>query len=308
MASVSSASENRQATCVACLEPINTGAKICPNCGSSQIPRNWQVVSLALKWIGGTVTTVSLLVGVITLSQYYLDWKERRDTIAEIVEAADWLIKSENYLQAWQMYGQAAELNPSSTGVRDGRFKLSLIWVRNFQVDKSKLDETLNRITEILYRGLLKSDPRKTATILAHVGYVQVIRKINGLPIFTDVESLFEQALLASPNDVYANAMYARWLLLERHMTVARLDQAEQFYSKALATGHEHAYVRSLQLVGFTPYTFTYSDEVERGALTILIKACIEMMQNGESQPAPYSQNKILDGYGGLGKAVDISG
>ena len=44
------------------------------------------------------------------------------------------------------MYGQAAELNPSSTGVRDGRFKLSLIWVRNFQVDKSKLDETLSRI------------------------------------------------------------------------------------------------------------------------------------------------------------------
>ncbi len=38
--------------------------------------------------------------------------------------------------------------------------------------------------------------------------------------MFTDVESLFEQAPDSSPNNVYANAMYARWLMLKRSMTI----------------------------------------------------------------------------------------
>ena len=102
------------AACVACLEPIRPGAVTCPHCGSSQVPHRWQVLSRALKWIGGIVTTISLVVGVITLSQYYLDWREQRADIAEIVAAADWLIKSESYPQAWQMYARAAAINPTT--------------------------------------------------------------------------------------------------------------------------------------------------------------------------------------------------
>ena len=128
MASLPNAHENRQSACVACLEPIRRGANTCPHCGSSQIPHKWQIVSQTLKWIGGIVTIISLIGGVITLGRYYQDWQERRDTIAEMVAAADWLIKTENYQQAWQMYNQAAEINPSSSLVRDGRFRLSLQW------------------------------------------------------------------------------------------------------------------------------------------------------------------------------------
>ncbi len=298
--------DKSQSKCVACFEPIQQGATTCPHCRSSQVPHKWQIVSQTLKWIGAIVTIVSLLGGVITLSRYYQDWQERRETVAEIVAAADWLIKSENYLQAWQMYQQAAEINPSSALVRDGRFKLSLVWIRDFQIDKSILDQTLNSITETLYRGLANSDAAQTATILAHVGYVQVIRKVNRLPIYTDLEALFQQALQSDPDSVYANAMYARWMLLAKPMTVAQLQRGGALFDKALATRQQRDYVRRLQILSFTNYSYGSNDAIERGALTALIEACIDMMQNGEAPPTRDARYNILDGYGRMGKAEHV--
>lgn len=306
MTSAQNDNENRRAACVACLEPIQTGAAICPHCGTSQRPHRWRNFSQALKWIGGIVTTISLVVGVITLSRFYLDWKERHDAVSEIVETAGWLIRSDNYLQAWDMYAKAAELNPSSVEVRDGRFRLSLLWIRDFSIETERLDQTLTSITETLYRGLPGADADRSAEILAHIGYIQVLRHINRLPVFTDVESLFEQALEASPENVYANAMYARWLMLEKPMTVERLDLAERYYGNALASGRERAYVRRLQFVGITGYSYGYSDDIERNALVKLIGISIDMRVNSEGYPNRDSLRKILDGYGLMGKAEHV--
>jgi len=124
MAPTPDAQQNQQALCVACREPIRPDANTCPHCRSSQLPHKWQIISQTLKWIGGIVTIISLVMGIITLSRYYQDWQERRETVDEIVTAAQWLIKTENYQQAWDMYKQAAEINPSSALVRAGRFDL----------------------------------------------------------------------------------------------------------------------------------------------------------------------------------------
>ncbi len=306
MTSAQNDNEDRRTACIACLEPIRIGAAICPHCGTSQRPRRWRNFSQALKWIGGIVTTISLVVGIITLSRYYLDWKERHDAVSEIVEAAGWLIRSENYLQAWDMYTMAAELNPSSVEVRYGRFRLSLEWIRDFSIEKERLDSTLTSITEIMYRGLPGAGADPGAEILAHIGYIQVLRHINRLPVFTDVESLFEQALDSNPDNVYANAMYARWLMLEKPMTVERLDLAQRYYDRALASGRERAYVRSLQFVGITGYSYGHRDDIERNALTKLIGISIDMRENAEDYPNRDSLQKILDGYGPMGKAEHV--
>jgi len=55
------ASETQVSSCVACLEPIRNGARICPHCGASQLPQRWHNFSEVLKWIGGMVTIVSCL-------------------------------------------------------------------------------------------------------------------------------------------------------------------------------------------------------------------------------------------------------
>ena len=205
------------------------------------------------------------------------------------------------------MLGKAAELNPGSVLVRDGRFKLAKVWVRDFQLEKCKLGETLDAITEILYRGLPDAAADDETSILAHIGYVQVIRKLNNLGVFVDVKALFDQALLKSPNNVYANTIYARWLLGQRPMTVGTIKQAEDFFNTALKYAKEQKqFVRQLQFRGLEDYTYGYSDVIEQAALLVLIKASIRMMLDGEPRPHAQSRNRILDGYGSMGKAQHV--
>ena len=296
MASGQYDNENRQTACIACLEPIRNGAGTCPHCGSSQYSQRWHNFSQALKWVGGIVTTISLVVGVITLSRFYLDWKERSDALSEIVAAADWLIDSKNYLQAWDMYARAADLNPSSSKVREGRVNLSLLWIRDFSIEKEKVDETLTSLTATLYRGLHGADANQRARILAHIGYIQLLRHIEQLPVFTDVESLFDRAREASPENVYANAMYARWLLQETPTTVEQLDEAQQFYDRALvtATEKERAYVRRLQ---FDSFKLGADPDIARNAFVKLIGISIDMHKNAEGYPAWANLWKIFGGY-----------
>ena len=87
-------SDNSNTSCIACHEPIRQGACVCRYCGTSQKHGLWKRLSNILKWVGGVVTVISLVVGMVTLSGYYQDWRERHDAVAELVDAADWLIKS----------------------------------------------------------------------------------------------------------------------------------------------------------------------------------------------------------------------
>ena len=176
----------------------------------------WKRLSNILKWVGGVVTVISLVVGMVTLSGYYQDWREKHDAVAELVDAADWLIKTEDYGQAWQMYEEALKLVPSSAKTLHGQFKLAKVWLKNFSSSKETADEVLNRITSILYRGLRKADADEIATILAHVGWAQVMRAGRSMAVNVDVDAVFQEALRSSPNNVYANVMLGYWLLIGR--------------------------------------------------------------------------------------------
>jgi hypothetical protein len=207
-------SDNSNTSCIACHEPISLGASVCRYCGTSQKSGLWKRLSNILKWVGGIVTVISLVVGMVTLSGYYQDWRERHDAVAELVDAADWLIKAEDYGQAWQMYEEALKLVPNSAKTLRGQFKLAKVWLRNFSSSKETADEILNRITSILYRGLRKADADEVATILAHVGWAQVIRAGRSMAVNVDADTVFLDALRSSPGNVYANVMSGYWILI----------------------------------------------------------------------------------------------
>jgi hypothetical protein len=114
---------------------------------SACVACRWQTISTVLKWIGGAVTVISLLVGVRTLTGIYQDWGERRDAVQELVNAADWLIKTQHYPQAWEMYTEARELSPSAPAVRAGQFELAKLWLRNFAEPGETAGKTLDRLT-----------------------------------------------------------------------------------------------------------------------------------------------------------------
>jgi tetratricopeptide (TPR) repeat protein len=279
---------------------------VCRYCGSYQKHGFWKKLSNILKWVGGVVTVISLVVGMVTLSGYYQDWRERHDAVAELVDAADWLIKAEDYGQAWQMYEDALKLVPSSAKTLHGQFKLAKVWLRNFSSSKETADEVLNRITSILYRGLRKADADEVATILAHVGWAQVIRAGRSMAVNVDVNAVFLDALSSSSGNVYANVMFGYWILIGRGVTVKDITLAQSKFALALSSNDERAFVRQLQFSSLVDLSYGRDDEVEQEALIALLRASFSMMQNGEPKPAERFRFKILDAYGYMGRAEHI--
>lgn len=308
---------NNTVDCIACKEPIRSAATVCRYCGSVQKPQRniWSNFSGVLKWIGGIVTVISLVIGTVTLSRHYFDWQETRDSVSELVSAADWLVKSEAYAQAWQVYEEALTLAPSSTAIRKGQYQLAKQWLRDFDLEKSRVDEILSRITVILYRNVNEADKQELATALAHIGWVQVLRSRYFLPVDADVDSLFEQALRADPNNIYANAMGGHWLLRRntRDISVADVKSAQSMFSLALQGGMEKKYVRQLQVGYLTKASHesgNYAGEVRLAILSAMLNNFFMMMNAGEPQPIEFNRRGLFNAYGSInsgGENVEAS-
>ena len=293
--------------CRACRQPIHPQATTCHLCQSSQLPpSSWQRISSTLKWIGGIVTTLSLLLAMISLSKFYQDWSERRDTVNEIAASAQWLLRLGHYDQAWALYQQATELNPNAPQVRNGQLGLALRYVRDFRTASDQADQVLRQLTQRLYRGLPQAKPAEVATLLAHVGWTQVLRQNLQLPVLVPVEPLFLEALQADPDNPYANSMYGGWLLRQRPITVALIEQANEHFNRALAQPAGRRFSRQLQLRSLSSHSYASGDEIERAALSALLNACVAMLNKGEPLPEQRVRYRILDGYGRMGRAEHV--
>ncbi len=289
--------------CVGCKEPIRIGASVCRYCGSAQKKSSWSKISNMLKWLGGIVTVISLCIGTVTLSRYYIAWEEKRVAVSELVNAAEWLEKSESYSQAWRVYEEALILSPGLSEIRKGQYRLAKRWLRDFKVSNKRADEILNRITVVLYRSVNDADKQELSTTLAHIAWVQVIRARHSLAANADVDSLFEQALRADPNNIYANAMAAHWLLRKnpREITVADIKSVELMFSIALQGGMEAKYVRQLQLnylIKTARESGGYKSGPRLAILSTMLNTFSFMMTSGEPKPGEYSRRGVLDLYG----------
>jgi tetratricopeptide (TPR) repeat protein len=292
--------------CVACLEPIREGARLCSRCGTAQGANRWKKIGRAVTWTGGAVTVISLAMGVVTLSGVYGQWREKQHTISEHVDAARWLAETGHYVQAWQMLAEALELSPSAPDVRRSQFDLALVWLRDFSAEKETARATLDELTSVLYRRLAGADDDEVATILAHVAWGQILRVRAELPISVDVDGLFEKALASSPRNGWANAFQGYWLLWQRGAGPDEVRLAQERFRVAIDGGLDRGFVRRLQLGSLASSSYGWSDELERAALAALLETARQMMQDSEPRPSDEVRRRILDGYGITGQAEHV--
>jgi hypothetical protein len=202
-----------------------------------------------LKWVGAATAVISLIVGareVITIitdrAERNRESAQRSRESAELVALARQQAGRGEFAAAWKSLDRAEEKSPTGA-ISEARLDIGFRWLQESHPDPGQPFSTItNVVVPALDRALLDEQHPRRADILAHLGWATFLkRRDTGSG---DPAPLYEQALAVDPHNVYANAMLAHWLLLQG----ASLDTARSRFDAALATGKEHALVRTFQL------------------------------------------------------------
>jgi tetratricopeptide (TPR) repeat protein len=196
--------------CLACQEPIQVNAKICPHCRSPQSYSRWRYIGTLIKWIGAITAVITLLTASIQVNKIVQNMLERNESVDELVRAADLLAESGDFAGALELIDQALELSPASRDARELQVTISMLRVRLvlFIPDVKNLD-FLDSLLPILRRGSVNKDPAIATDALAHLGWAYHLRGSKA----HIVDNYFARALNIDSENIFANAMWASFCL-----------------------------------------------------------------------------------------------
>lgn len=261
--------ERKQHVCVACMEPLQPGAKVCPHCHSRQHRSPTQTFTDGLKWAAGIAALITLILSASELNQLVEVWLKNEHAVAEYIDAARLLAESGDHSNAQSLLQRATELDPASAELRDLRIELAqkklrtfLLLDRNGQYPTELVKEKnssgqevldfryrdnaaqelenlqLDSLAPLFARGVVTATQQRKATLLAHLAWIDLLRRYG--PVEFRVNERFQQALAIDQANPYANAMAGAWLLSPRNNNELppkeRIDIARQLFTTALQT------------------------------------------------------------------------
>ncbi len=205
-------SNQKRKPCVACHELIVSGARLCPYCRTVQHAEPWKLIANGLKWIAGATAVISLMIGVTQINRFYQDWREKREAIAELVDASRIQTEPGGYFRAWDLLQEASHLEPGSRLVRRQMVELAMIWFRTLMPERSGTYDIINRLLPTLARGAASADKQIAADVFAHIGWASLLLNTpepggRERPVPLDVDRHFTKALELDQNNAYAHAM-----------------------------------------------------------------------------------------------------
>jgi hypothetical protein len=243
---------NRDKTpCVACCEPIHPEARVCPHCGSPQAPRRWQAVGAALKWVGGITAVTSLVFAMVQLEDLPSTWRDRGEAVDELVAAARFQVDTRDYEGAWQLLGQALDLEPGSREARALQAPLAMAWLRHLWFrDVEHRPEVVDRLMPSLYLGVNRPKQTSVADIQAHIGWGNNLKFFDGRP-HGQIDTHYARALELDPGNVYAHVFWGIWVLNETNTHAyaeSKLAKARRHFTAAFDSVQERDYVTKVTL------------------------------------------------------------
>lgn len=252
--------------CIACREPIQPDARICPQCGSPQSGARWKFLGTALKWIGAVTALISLVAGSIQLNGLLQTSRERSESVQRLVKAADMQIEYNDLDSALQLVEQAIALQPGSRAAGQRQVTVAMMLLRHgFDYNRKGYREKIDSLLSVLYRGAVDADPVRAADSLAHIGLANRIRQYDQNRKFP-VEEYFQRAVALDSDNVFAHVFWAECCLRddERLDCSNNLDAAEEHFAMAMQDGRQQDYVRQKRFDGLR-------STAEDGAYTLLI-------------------------------------
>lgn len=249
--------------CVACKEPINENASLCHHCGTRQHQSKWHYIAVSLKWIGSFTAILSLVI-VANKTQELLDqWKNTQATVSERVEGAKLQREIGDFSGAFQQLKQALELDPSSREARKFEVQLAMEQLRRIRaVDErhNPLEQYQsikdNQLGLVLYRGAVSATDEERATIMAHLGWLDILRHRSGVEGL-NIDLHFSKALEFDPDNFYANVMWGAWIPNQYNpaeYAEGKTALSRKYFATALQRKEQRRYVRTLQVLAYQDY------------------------------------------------------
>lgn len=282
-----------QKLCIACKEPIHENASLCPHCATPQHQSKWHYFTLSLKWIGGFTAILSLVIVANQTQDLLGQWKNTQETVNERVEGAKLQREIGDLNGAFQQLKQALELDPSSSEARKFEVELAMEQLRRvmvIDVRHSHRDQYQsiqeNQLGLVLYRGAVSAADEERATIMAHLGWLDILRHRNGIEGL-NIDLHFSKALKLDPNNLYANVMWGSWIPNRYNPSKDTEDKvalSRKHFARALQHKEQRRYVRRLQRQAYRDHPLE------------LLRIGYEMYRSGEL-PAlqPYPTRPFVD-------------
>jgi len=232
--------------CIACREPIQPDARICPQCGSPQSGTRWKFLGTTLKWIGAVTALISLIAGSFQLNGLLQASRERSEAVQKLVKAADMQIEYGDLESALQLVEQAIELQPGSRAAGERQVTVAMmLFRRGFDFTPKGYAEKIDSLMPVLYRGAMDADPARAADALAHIGRANKMRRFAQNKEFP-IEDYFQRAVALDADNVFAHVFWAVSCLDNswRMECGNNLEAAEEHFAMGMKDGRHQDYVR----------------------------------------------------------------
>jgi hypothetical protein len=190
---------------------------------------------------------------------------------SDIGPMLDHQLETGEYAAAWNAVRDARTRQPGAPDLDAQEVRVAEAWVRDMRPREPETFTALvDPLLPALYRAASSPDKQTAADALAHIGFASFLKnRDSGKRL--DPEASYRKGLDLDPANVYANAMYGHWLLVNGKPVSA----AQPHFDAALATGRERAFVRGYQISGLL-----WNHDLP-GALAAL-RVCNDMRQHGE--------------------------
>jgi hypothetical protein len=175
-------------------------------------------------------------------------------------------------VEALATLARARESAPGSEAVRRTQEDVAMAWIRNVRVQSGTMSfaEAIKPALAVVDASLARADGVRRADLLAHSGWASFLMWRDGQRQLDPAE-WYREALALDPQNPYANAMLAHWVL-QRGDDVPR---AAALFATALESGRASEAVRVLQWAGYGN-TRTPEADAER------VRLADAMRRNGE--------------------------
>ena len=171
---------------------------------------------------------------------------QHEQTARETASAAE-LCMSGSHAAAWNRFDELVARYPSDAAVHRAREHCGMRWLREIRVrvGEQTFADIVKRVQPVLVAALPNATGQRAADLFAHLGWADYLLTREGATA-GDPAAQFQRSVKEEPDNVYAHAMWGQhlWWLRDRDA------EARQHFERAVASGREREFVRSMQFGG----------------------------------------------------------